>query len=315
MVLTPLSKLRSNGHHTTYALVVDALDECDDNRNIGIILRLFADTQSLKLAQLRVFLTSRPEIPIRYGFSRMSDSEHKDVILHNISRSIIDHDISVFLRDSLRVVTHERFLDTEWPGEEAIRCMVQIACGLFIWAATATKFIREGGQFAARRLHLILKHSKDVIAAPEKHLDEIYTTVLKHSIPLELSDEEKEELYSLMRLILGSIAALLSPLFQLSLSRLLSITKEDVNLTLGGVHSIVDVPKEQTSPLRLHHPSFREFLFDKNRCRDSNFLVDEKQAHRILLQGCIQVMSTSLKEDSCGVNIRVCLWRSWRVVK
>jgi hypothetical protein len=65
---------------------------------------------------------------------------------------------------------------------------------------------------AARRLHFILEHSKDVIASPEMHFYEVYTTVLKHSIHLALSDEEKEESYSLMRQILGSIAALLSPL-------------------------------------------------------------------------------------------------------
>ena len=55
-------------------------------------------------------------------------------------------------------------------------------------------------------------------------------------------------------------------------------------------------------PLRLHHPSFRDFLLDKNRCGDSDFWVEEKQAHQMLADSCIQLMSTSLKKDICGVH-------------
>lgn len=58
LVLTPLSKLEDNNRNTSYILVVDALDECDDDRNIGIILQLLADARALKAAQLRVLLTS-----------------------------------------------------------------------------------------------------------------------------------------------------------------------------------------------------------------------------------------------------------------
>jgi hypothetical protein len=38
LVLGPLSKLDGNGCWTSYILVVDALDECDDEKNIRIIL-------------------------------------------------------------------------------------------------------------------------------------------------------------------------------------------------------------------------------------------------------------------------------------
>jgi hypothetical protein len=60
--------------------------------------------------------------------------------------------------------------------------------------------------------------------------------------------------------------------------------------------------KVDTSPLRLHHPSFRDFLLDNKRCEDPNFRVDEKQAHQSLADSCIRLMSISLKQDICGVN-------------
>jgi hypothetical protein len=199
----------------------------------------------------------------------------------------------------LRLIGQERSLDT---GEEVIRYLVQIASGLFIWAATACRFIYEGKRFAAKRLETILQGSQNAVTAPEKHLDEIYTTVLKHSITVEYTDEEKEESYRMLRHILGSIALLVSPLSVYSLSRLLRVANKDIGQTLEDLHSVLDVPKDQNRLLRLHHPSFRDFLLNNDRCKNPNFWVDEKQAHQTLANSCLQLMSASLKQDICGLN-------------
>ena len=52
--------------------------------------------------------------------------------------------------------------------------------------------------------------------------------------------------------------------------------------------------------LRLHYPSFRDFLLNKDRCGE--FWVNEKEAHQILATGCIQLMSQALKKDICGMH-------------
>ena len=304
LVLSPLSKINANGFQSVYVLVVDALDECDDDDNIRILLHLLAEARSLQPVRLRVFLTSRPEVPIRSGFCQIPDTEHQDFVLHNISPPIVDHDISVFLEYSLRLIGQERSLDACWPGEEVIRCLVQIASGLFIWAATACRFIREGKRFAAERLDNILKDSdgSGIVTTPEIYLDKIYITVLKHSVSSEYRVEEKEEAYYMLRNILGSIVTLSSPLSAFSLSRLLHVTKEEIDQTLEDLHSVLDVPDDQTRPLRLHHPSFRDFLLSTDRCKDLNFWVDEKQAYLTLASSCIRLMSTSLKQDICGFD-------------
>ena len=72
--------------------------------------------------------------------------------------------------------------------------------------------------------------------------------------------------------------------------------------TLDSLHAILDIPKDWITPLRLHHPSFRDFLLDQDRCRDPNFRVDGKQAHQRLADCCIRLMSTSLKQDICRVD-------------
>jgi hypothetical protein len=300
LVLRPLSKLHVSSSQSIYVLVVDALDECDDDNNIRIVLHLLAEARSLERVSLRVFLTSRPEIPIRYGFCQISDAEHLDFVLHNISPSIIDHDISTFLEHNLRLIGQEDAQEPDWPGLVAIRCLVEIASGLFIWAATACRFIREGLS-AEERLGILLKGGS-APAMPEEHLNGIYVTVLRNSIQPGYTEEEKQRLQGMLRDVLGGIVILFSPLPIKPFSRLLHTTKNQVDRTLKNLHAILDIPTDPARALRLHHPSFRDFLLDNNKCKDPNFWVDEKQAHQTLVDNCIWLMSTSLKQDICGLD-------------
>jgi len=355
LVLGPLSKLDGSGCQRSYVLVVDALDECDDDNNIRIVLQLLAEARSLERVQLRVFLTSRPEIPIRYGLYQIPDAEHQDFVLHNMSPSIVDRDISIFLENNLRLIGQERMLGDDWPEAEIIKSLVRKAGGLFIWAATACRFIREG-LVAEERLRIILggvtstsatnDHTdgihiisiQEVIRSliwnatglfiwtaiacgfvreglfieeclhalleggtvtPEHHLNSIYMTVLHSSIRPAYTKQETKRFYSMLRDVLGTIVILFSHLSVESLSKLLLISQQEVDQTLKDLHAILDIPKDKTHLLRLHHPSFRDFLLDKGRCRDPNFHIDGRQAHQKLATDCIQLMSKFLKQDIC----------------
>jgi hypothetical protein len=321
LVLSPLSKLMENDCQLSYILVVDALDECDNDNNIQTIIRLLGDTRSLKNVRLRIFLTSRPEIPIRHGFGQISNADHTDFILHSISPSIVDRDISVFLRYELECIARTHSLDSGWPGEQIVEELVRNANGLFIWAATACRFINEGRSFAADRLSTILTpdsmgdfakdfssddsgtddDSGDTAMAPVQHLDALYITVLQNSIHKYKSRERKK-----WRMLLGTtmtaIVTLSSPLSTLSLARLLDISQAQLDQTLNDLHAILQIPRNSSSPLRLHHPSFRDFLLTKKRCEILRFTIDEKQAHQTLADNCIHIMSKSLKQDICGVD-------------
>lgn len=302
LILGPLSKLDSNSCRNSHILVVDALDECDGDNTIRTIVQLLSEARLLERVNLRVFLTSRPEVPIRYSLCQMPRTGHYDFVLHNISPSIIDHDISVFLAQELKLIGEEDFQDAGWPGAEAIHDLVQSASGLFIWAATACRFIREG-LFADERLRIILERDASAAtASPEEHLNGIYITVLRNSLQSGFCQRDRERFCFMLRDILGSVVTLFSPLSVDSLSRLLNTPKQRVDRMLKDLHAILDISNDSIRPLRLHHPSFRDFLLDKNRCGDSNFNVEEKQAHRTLAERCIQLLSTSLKEDICDAG-------------
>jgi hypothetical protein len=278
LVVRPLLKLEEKDTNLSYVLVVDALDECEDEKDIWIILRLLAKARSLKKVRLRVLITSRPEVPIRNGFCKIPDAEHHDFILHDIEAAIVDHDIFIFLEHQIGLIRQEWCLGASWPGEQALRRLVLNASGLFIWAAIACRFIREGRHRVAKRLSMMLEGSTST-RTPEHHLNDVYIKVLKSTIHKEDLEEDKEDTYLMLKQILGTIVLFYSPLSIKSLFELLSLPKGAIEGGLADLHAILDIPKDISRVIRLHYPSFRDFLLNKDRCSDLNFWVDEKQAH------------------------------------
>jgi hypothetical protein len=318
LVLRPLSKLAGSANPSSYTLVIDALDECEGENDIRTILQLVADGRSLKTSRLRVFLTSRPEVPIRNGFIYIPSAQHRDFVLHDISPVTVNHDIRIFLEHNLHMLSEELSFADGWPGVHIIDRLVQDASGLFIWAATACRFIKDGRNFAEGRLAMVLKddcadnfsaddsatdddHDIDVAQAPEEFLDKLYITVLQNATR-QYKKLEKKKWRKLIATTLGTIVILLSPLSVQSLEKLVNIAQLKVLQIVDTVHAILDIPDEPSRPLRLHHPSFRDFLLDSTRCGDTGFWVEEKQAHRTLAVQCMQLMSQHLKQDICGVK-------------
>lgn len=316
LVLGPLSRLEKS--HQPYVLVIDALDECDSDINVRTILGLLAEVQLLKTVRLRVFLTGRPEIPIRHGIHLIPQAQRQYFILHDISQTIVDHDINIFFRHRLKHIADEHCLGAGWPDAQFVKHLVQSASGLFIWAATACRFIEEGRSLATNRLSIVLKvdsiddfadgfssddsitdaNHNDHAVAPDQHLDKLYITVIRNSI-YKYKNPERKKWRKLLGSIIVTIAVLSSPLSTQSLAKVLGTTQDQIDQILNDLHAILDIPKDTTHPLRLHHPSFRDFLLDPERCKDLRLGIGEKQAHQALVTKCIRLMSC-LKKDVCG---------------
>lgn len=311
LILGPLSML-DYGESTklSHLFVIDALDECDSEDDIRKILQLLGKAKSLQNVRLRIFLTSRPELSLREEINELS--RHQPVhnfILHDISPQTVDMDISKFLEYALGLVAKRLSIGPDWPGTWEIETLTMKACGLFIWASTAYLFIGavKRRRFARDRLDMLLNNSNIPISGgdepntPEKSLDAIYIAVLQQSIHHGCLQMEKDVIISLLKLVLGSLVVLFSQLSPYSLSKLLRIPANEIDETLEELHAIIKVPKIPKDPIRLHHPSFRDFLLTKERCEA--FWVDEKLAHQQLASYCIEMMLSSLdRDDICGLR-------------
>jgi hypothetical protein len=272
LILNPLAKLIKNPVALQMVvLVIDALDECHSESDIRLILRALTSATSLSNIRLRIFITSRPEIPIRHSFGKIPETERAVFVLHEISTDVVNQDLSLFFKDSFSNLREERdFEPDDWPGMHIIDRLVDISYGLFIWASIACRFIREGRQMAMRRINTLI-HGHHDSGGPEKQLDQIYITVLRNGIQHGYTDDEKADLYARLNEVLRSIVTLFSPLSTNSLANLLHKHPNDIKVRLGDLHTIFHIPDQIDKPIRLHHPTFRDFLLDKNRCSDLNF--------------------------------------------
>ena len=281
-------------------IVIDALDECEREKDIQVILQLLAQTKGLGLVSLRVFVTSRPEFPIRLGFKKMWDGTYQDLILHHIPKETVEHDIALFLEHELKVISEERSLPLDWPSKDQIKALVNMAIPLFIFAATACRYIGDKRDNPKKRLEIVLQYQT---VKHVSQLDKTYLPILNQlfddedEIDIERWTSEFEE-------IVGGIVVLESPLSIKSLATLFNIPEEDIKCRLDLLHSVLNIPEDDDMPVRLLHLSFRDFLLDPQKCGKSPFWIDKKKTHARLISKCLQLLSSpkGLMQNICNLT-------------
>jgi len=293
LIFGPLSQLNgSPSPSRSLVLVLDALDECDDEEDTELILKLLSQAKSLSSVRLLVFVTSRPETPIRHGFHYIPDDVHRDFVLHQISESVVGRDISVFLRHEFDLIRVRRHLPKEWPAETSLSRLVEKANGLFIYAATVCRFVGYKHSSPQKRLDLVLEDSTEN-GSPTEKLDSIYTTILQNTVGY------REDSLQRFRRVVGPIVILFDALTAGALAELLGAEQWEVEETLESLSSVLDYSQE----IRLVHPSFRDFLLDNQRCTDPKFRIIGNGAHRELAVRCLKLLSNSLKTNMCSLKL------------
>ncbi|KAH8782169.1 hypothetical protein BGZ57DRAFT_886496 [Hyaloscypha finlandica] len=309
LVLQPLGKIRTDPQKSSsIVIVVDALDECDREEDVRTIIRLFSQVKHIASAQLKFFLTSRPELPIRLGFEDIR-GKYERLVLHQIPEPIVKEDISSFLEHELatiredynKSVTQNRQLPADWPGHTTVQSLVGMAIPLFIFATTVCRFIndRKCGQ-PKDQLAKVLKYQSRSQASK---LDATYLPVLDQLL-VGVTISERRGLVEDFQQAVGSIVILASPLSATSLDRLLGVPEGTVDSRTDLLHSVLSIPSRPDHPIRLLHLSFRDFLVDTEKRETNPFWVDEKDAHNKLATRCLKLLSTgeNLKKDICNLR-------------
>ena len=284
-----------------FVVVIDALDECGRQEDILTLLQLLREAKDLRTVQLRVLVTSRPETPVLLGFNTIPGDVHEDFMLHNISPAVVQHDIATFLRHELNKIGGSHSLPVDWPGEQKLEILVGRSSGLFIYAATVCRFVQDPKWPPAKRLDIVLRGSDDG-QSPTQRLDEMYVQILRSSVIGECSRKEESILSRRFRDTVGPIVILFDSLSSVALTGLLPNLSEVIDITLESLKSIVYVPEDHSSPIRLLHPSFRDFLLDQNRCSDRSFWIDEGKTNHDIAQQCLDIMSKTLKRNICHLK-------------
>jgi hypothetical protein len=296
LLLQPLLNLDQLGRQPqTAVMVIDALDECGHDQDVRNIIRLLPLLQQAKAVRLRIFLTSRPELPISLGFSEFADHEYQDLALHEIPEEVTEHDIHLFLQDRFAKIKHDRKISQDWPGDNAIQELVTMSVPLFISAATVCRYIENSKCEPKLRLAELLTDQAKYVS----RMDKTYLPILTRLLDDQESDEsEQQQLLQEFQDIVGVIILLAVPLSINALSLFLRIGADQISNRLDSFRSVLSIPDDRDQPVRILHLSFRDFLVQSR----TKFLVDEPKKHKDIAKSCLKTMrSHPLQKDICNL--------------
>ncbi|KAL4992898.1 hypothetical protein BDV10DRAFT_198750 [Aspergillus recurvatus] len=227
LLLQPLLTLNKFGRQAqTLVIVVDALDECEHAQDVRAIIRLLPSLQKAEAVSLRVFVTSRPELPINLGFSDIANHEYQDLALHDIPEEVTERDIHAFLKHRFAKIKHEKSIFEDWPREDIIQKLVRMSVPLFIAAATVCRYIESSKLEPKSRLAELLEDQA-------RYRDEL----------------EQQQLLQEFQDIVGVIILLAVPLSINTLSLLLGIGADKISNRLDSLQSVLSIPNHRDLPL------------------------------------------------------------------
>ncbi|KAF9887949.1 hypothetical protein FE257_009471 [Aspergillus nanangensis] len=293
----------------TIVFVIDALDECERDDDIRLIIHLLSQGKKLKSVRLKTFLTSRPDLPVRLGFNSIQGN-YQDLVLHQIPAPVIQKDISEFLNSELAKIKEDYNalsvgdkLPLDWPGSEVIQNLAYMAIPLFIFASTVCRFIGDPAwSDPAGQLTKVLQYHSAGEASELDKLDATYRPVMDRLIVG--SKTAQRSIVDEFHLIVGSIVLLSEPLSALSLSQLLGVSKSIIDRRLMPLHSVLHVPADGESPIRTLHLSFHDFLVDPDKRHTNPFWMDKVAAHERLATRSLALLSSQkhFKDNLCDLE-------------
>ncbi|EPQ54156.1 WD40 repeat-like protein, partial [Gloeophyllum trabeum ATCC 11539] len=295
--------LQLSAHTPTLLVVLDALDECDKERGKeggDLLDLLFAEVPQRKL-RLKVLVTSRPERSIEETFKRTGggSSVYRPSILHEVDQSMVKRDIELYLTHHLHRIQMDRAIQPPWPADYALSLLLARAGLLFIFAATMVNYLADSYYTPQEQLRRLLEEAAQP-SSTYMGVDELYLHILQRMVE---GRRDRDLLCKRFRDIVGAIVIAQDPMSIKTLATLMQKEEDEVLVALLPLRSVLVLnPSDRSTPIRIFHPSFRDFLLNRERCMDVQFAISEAEIHGQLAGDCLAIMINSLKRDICDIG-------------
>lgn len=311
LIFRPLQQASTSPWNPTQFIVIDALDECADEQSAELIVSLLSEIARDKSFGLKVFITSRPEVSTSYALDHIH-GQVQEVILHQVTKHVIEEDIRKFLRHELSRVLkrwngrHHRNpsqrIPQGWPGEDTLDTLTKHAVPLFNFAAAVCRFVdnyRLGSP--PEQLEYVMRTISN--GRTISNMDATYLPILfKLKDNLNASDQESDGLLQSFHRIIGTVVLLEEPMTIESIACLTGSVVAEVHRISCLLKSVIDFSERAGSPIKLLHPSFRAFLLSPSA---GEFRIDIKDRHEQIAISCMNILSTEqcLKYDMRGLQL------------
>jgi len=293
-----------NDQHTEFRpflVVVDALDEIEDRGGSTFLEELLGMTNNSRLQGLKFLITSRPDPDL----ANLCSSFTSDNVcaLYDVPTDTVKADIATYLQAKLPKL---------W-GIPEINGLMHQADGLFIFAATAVRYITPRPKMAKReQIQLLGKlgiHadgstlSRNTNVSP---IDALYKQVMLTAFE-GLDDDD------LLEDRLCALHTLLCTQERVSTSVAGELLSDDpdmaevVELVVEELHAVLYVKEDR---VLWYHASFPDFIFSQARSgrillsTDSHFVdmhCDEAAQHARLARSCLRIMKSHLRFNICDL--------------
>ena len=275
----------------TYIVVIDALDECT---NLGTVEKLIqAIVEFAPDMPLKFLVTSRDTTQISEAFHNNSEYPPKILSLHDIERSIVQEDIKTYLQNSLSAIARRRKQPLPWPASDELEILLERSDRLFIYAATAVRYIGARDVDFRKRLAHITRLTPARMNTGI--IDSLYNDIMRQAFHCELQPDE----VSARRETLSAVVFLLVPLSPEAITSLSGMDSLEVQVALAPFQSVIHVPTSDTSPVTIFHASFPDFVVNPSRCEEA-FRLDQSEGNRMLTVQCLRCLNQSLEHHICN---------------
>ncbi|KAF8649160.1 hypothetical protein AX16_005958 [Volvariella volvacea WC 439] len=275
LVIKPLRQTLLNTEVTQRSLIViDGLDECESYSNQLRLLRLLPALQQHGLhKKIAVLLASRPESHIQ---SEIDILAHDHPTLFRLPHLMLSEteesreDMQLILTTSFNDIYRRRrriIGDHQWPPEEAVDRVVNVANGQFVYVLTVVRWLSDEDGHPVERLEAIFRTYDSQRARAFAPLDRLYSLILEAAVSKEAGDLVLPCLFLLTYRFSTSVtfAWQLSLPQASSLSRLFQKDCGYIRLVLQPLHSVLRVPDGDDELIQTYHKSFSEYLHEHSR--------------------------------------------------
>ncbi|KAJ7584224.1 hypothetical protein C8J56DRAFT_1054786 [Mycena floridula] len=244
---------------------------------------------------VRVFVTSRQDEKIMESLPQSPHVRHHSMEIEGKANM---HDIGIYIRYRLTKIAKAKKFGN-WPTEAQILKFQLKSEGLFIWASTICEFLASS--FITRtkpEFESILQDHSPVGLEPFKKMEALYDVIIDRCF-----STRTESLF--YQGIIGAVMAAKVPLSMSALQALIDWKLETLDVTgfirQSPIRTLLMGHHDETTPIRILHLSFRDYLTDPGRSVGQSF-IDEKHHSARLALHCIEVMNREFIKDIPGTG-------------
>ncbi|KAJ2935783.1 hypothetical protein H1R20_g1310, partial [Candolleomyces eurysporus] len=301
LVVRPFESLRRSEEYDIstfpHAILIDGLDECqaepDTTTDLGHVKMKYRaeDRQAELLSAIRnsllnnnlpfrIFIASRPELPIRTALSPTGSLHGLAYHIQLSDQYDATEDMRRYLRRRFQDISF-RIGQPDWFAEDDIETLVQAGSGQFVYVATVFKYVSEPRASPVHRLKTVLDWTPDQgqVTKPFEALDMLYTSILLNA----------KEAYEAVDTHSGRDFLLLFKIFHMHsrgaigfqdersstyiLNALLGLESNALDILTLDLHSLVYLGSNKNNKLgnmwlTEYHKSLIDFMNEESRAKD-----------------------------------------------